>query len=71
MRAVSALVMRRFEGGRWVYKRDEERRELTWQCASQTPGLSFWKAMARNPEAGSIATSRRGGLERFSCEGSV
>lgn len=24
--------------------------------------------MARNPDAGSMATSRRGGLERFSCE---
>jgi hypothetical protein len=70
MGAIIALAMRGFKSGRWVYK-DEKRRKLTWQCASQTPGLSFWKAMARNPEAGSIATSRRGGLERFSWEGSV
>jgi len=31
-----------------------------------TPGLSFLKAMARYPLAGREATSRRGGLIRFS-----
>lgn len=34
-----------------------------WQCASHAPGLSSSKAMARYPLPGSVAVSRREGLD--------
>ena len=37
-----------------------------WQCISQEPGLSIWKAITRCPPVGSVITSRRGGFTRLS-----